>query len=308
MQLGTNMKILVTGGAGYVGSNLCNSLIKENHEVICLDNDFNQDYFIDEKTKRLLHDIRMDLPKDFRNKKIDYIYHLAALPRIASSFSNPENVIDINANGTLKILELARTLECPVNFISSSSVKSNLYANPYTYSKIMAEQHCVFYNTVFQTPVMITRLFNVYGRNHPRTDKKACLIGILENNILENKKTTIYGDGQQKRDFTHIDDICEGLLETLSCKHIGQQIDLGFGKSYSINEVVKLMNITNISYVEKRRGDGLDTLAETSSTNRFIKWNPKNRLEDYLTVFRQTLLAQQTVGLNYEAAVNIHLD
>lgn len=284
------MKILVTGGAGYVGSNLCNKLTEENHEVICLDYDFNQDFHIRPEATKFLHDIKRNLPTDFLNTNIEYIFHLAALPRIATSFENAGNVIETNANGTLKILEAARVFNCPINFISSSSVKSNLYANPYTYSKIMAEQHCVFYHVVFGLPVIITRLFNVYGNNHPRTGPKACLLGILEDNILENKQTVIFGDGEQKRDFTHVEDICEGLIKTMNCKHIGQKLDLGYGHSHTVNEVLKILNINNIIRLEKRRGDGIDTLADVNHTRQFIDWTPKNSLSKYIKIFMNKIM------------------
>lgn len=276
------MKILVTGGAGYIGSNLCNRLQSQGHDVSCLDIDLSQEFELNPHITKIQHDVL----KEFDDLPVyDCIYHLAALPRIPLSFKNPEKTIDVNCNGTFNVLKYAKKIGAKLVFTSTSSAYSSPFLNPYTYSKYLAEQHCMFFQKAYDMKVFITRLFNVYGGNHPRHTKKACMMGIFEHQKLHGDQLTIYGNGLQRRDFTHIDDICDGLVKILQVQWYSDVIDLGFGNNHSVSEIAGMFRPREIMYKPARRGEGGDTLANLEATKKILGWQPQIGIQSYIEGF-----------------------
>lgn len=153
------MKTLVTGGCGFVGSNLTDKLIDLNHEVVVLDNlSTGKISNLNKNVSFISGDIRnKDLINKLKFDKFDIIYHIAALPRIKPSFSNPREVIDVNTTGTVNMLELAKISEAKFVYAGSSSAYFDVFANPYSYSKWIGEQHCEMYNKIFGVSVGIAR-------------------------------------------------------------------------------------------------------------------------------------------------------
>jgi UDP-glucose 4-epimerase len=273
------VKLLVTGGCGYIGSNLCN-MLAENHEVTALDYHTEQEFFLHPAVKV----INGDACNFNCTVRYDHIFHLAAIPRIPTSFSSPANVIANNTQSTLQVLEIARHIECSTTFVSSSSVYSNPFLNPYSYSKWMSEQHCRLYHELYSVEVSICRLFNVYGENHPCKAPKACVVGLFEAQKKTENILHVCGDGTQKRDFTHVLDVCEGLKATIKLKGF-RIVDLGFGKNYSVYDLAKMFEPQKIDFLPARKGEGHDTLANTTTTNQHILWNPKRSLPNYVKDF-----------------------
>lgn len=280
------MNILITGGCGYIGSNLCNYLYDNGHNITALDCNIKQKFYISNKINIIEKNILQISPKDLDG--IDHVFHLAALPRIGMSFTNSKDFFLVNTQGTIIVLEACRKNKCSLSFISSSSCDSCVHLNPYSCSKQLAETACKMYQESFLIPLTITRLFNVYGKNHLRYGKKACLIGLIEQSIINKKQMTIYGSGEQRRDFTHIDDICVGLsnLIAVNCKEV---IDLGFGKNYSINEIIEMFQIRNLKKLPKRKGEGNNTLANVKRTRNYIDWKPKISINEYINHFLKNI-------------------
>ena len=209
------MKVMVTGGAGFIGTNLIKRLLKDGHKVVCLDNySTGKEENEQEGCKYFNVDIRDIIDFDYFMEDVDIVYHLAALPRIQPSFEYPAQTLEIGMLGTMNILEWARNKKCKVIYSGSSSVHSGHYENPYTFSKVMADELCMFYKQTFGVDSKICRFYNVYGP-HQLTDGEYCtVIGIFEKQYENNEPLTITGDGFQRRDFTHVDDIVEGLILT----------------------------------------------------------------------------------------------
>jgi UDP-glucose 4-epimerase len=277
------MNILVTGGAGFVGTNLIKRLLKDGHNVVSLDN-YSTGKKENEQEGCVYHnvDIRDIIDFDYFMEDVDIIYHLAALARIQPSFKLPANTLEIGILGTLNILEWAKEKDCKVIFAGSSSVHSGKLENPYTFSKVVADDMCMLYKKHFGVDTKICRFYNVYGP-HQLTEGEYCtVIGIFENQYKNKEPLTITGDGFQRRDFTHIDDIIEGLILTSKSDDFKlDNVELGRGNNYSINEIAKMFN-TETTYIDERPGEARETLCDISVAKRDIGYEPKVNIEDYI--------------------------
>jgi UDP-glucose 4-epimerase len=301
-------KILITGGAGFIGSNLSERLVKFGNEVLLYDN-FNDYYSGKEKNlEKISKFSNFNLIKqDILNfdellkamKKVEIVFHLAAQPGVRYSFNNPYSTNKINIEGTLNVLNAA--IKCGVEkiiYASSSSVygryasipfKENSNTEPisiYGASKLCAENYCKIFYLNYDLNVVSLRYFTVYGPRQ-RTDMA---IHKFVRQIKEGTPITIYGDGEQTRDFTYIDDIIEGSILAASIKDIGGLVfNIGSGKNISINELIdilkdKLGAATTI-YTEKKKGDIRHTLADISKANKILNYHPKISLEKGLDKF-----------------------
>ena len=217
--------------------------------------------------------------------KPDVIFHLAAIARIQPSFEQPVYTHHSNVTATLNILEWARGLECPVVFAGSSSSNGDKFANPYTLSKSMSEQLVELYNKVYDLPTTICRFYNVYGP-HQLTEGKYCtLIGIFETLYKEGRPLTITGDGEQRRDFTHVDDIVDGLIRCgESIRDVsGELFELGRGKNYSVNEIARAFGENYPAvYIDGKKGEMRETLCEDENANELLGWNPSLDVIDFI--------------------------
>ena len=285
------MNILVTGGAGFVGTNLIKRLIEDDHNVISIDN-----YSSGKKTNHqegcTYYDA--DISKAFNIEKellvqtldygnFNYIYHLGALARIQPSLINPAHHIMNNVNSTLTILEYARLKNIPVIYSGSSSKHHGLYGSPYAWSKWSGEELCKLYSRVYNLETTICRFYNVYGPYQLEKGNYSTVIGIFEKQYRENKPLTITGDGEQRRDFTHINDIVDGLIKCLNYKFYAEFFELGRGKNYSINEVANMFGEEYPKkYISARKGEYPSTLADYSKAKKLLNYNPKHNLKEYL--------------------------
>jgi len=278
------MNIMVTGGAGFVGTNLIKRLLKDGHNVVSLDN-YSTGTEDNHQEGCTYHDVDIRDVVDFGYfmEKPDVIYHLAAIARIQPSFKNPAPTLEVGILGTMNILEWVRELENKPRmiFAGSSSVHSGKMKNPYTLSKVVADDLCLLYKKHFGVNVSICRFYNVYGP-HQLTEGEYCtVVGIFERQYQEGVELTITGDGEQRRDFTHIDDIVDGLILTSENETCWDEMELGRGNNYSINELAKMFNC-GYTYLPERPGEARETLCNTLIAKRLIGYEPKVNLDDYI--------------------------
>jgi len=281
------MRALVTGGVGFIGTNLIKRLLKDGHDVISLDNYCTGLKENEQDGCFYVHGDVRDL--EFWGRRLekddiipDVIFHMAALARIQPSIKNPKPAIDVNFNGTLNILEYARKHDVRVVYAGSSSYHHGLYGSPYAWSKYGGEELCKLYSEVYDLNTSICRFYNVYGSHHIRTGTYATVLGIFENQYLNDESLTVTGNGEQRRDFTHVDDIIDGIIRCSKSKFKGDIFELGSGKNYSINEVADIFNHKK-TYIPARTGEYDVTLCDYSEAKKVLGYEPKGDLSKYIT-------------------------
>ena len=282
-------KILVTGGAGFIGTNLIKRLLKDNHKVISLDN-YSTGLMENHIDGCQYFDVDISNVTDFNffMDTPDIIYHLAAIPRIQPSFEHPVDTYHANSTSTINLLEWARRRRCKVIYAGSSSFHGGVNKNPYTMTKYFGEQLCELYYKHFGMDINVCRFYNVYGPYQLTEGEYCTVVGIFESLYKNNKPLTITGDGEQRRDFTHVDDIVDGLILTSKCKSWGVTIELGRGKNYSINELADMFGEDYLrEYIDKKRGEVKSTLCDIGEAYSIIGYDPKHNLYDYIQSIRK---------------------
>jgi len=286
------LRVLVTGGAGFIGTNLIERLLKDGHEVVSIDNystgkkenEQNGCTYLEHSLESLDEYWKFDKKLFGVMSYPDIIFHLAAVARIQPSFEHPTYTFHSNVTATLNVLEWARHHKTPVVYAGSSSSNGDKFANPYTLSKSQGEQLVELYNKVYNLPTTICRFYNVYGP-HQLTEGDYCtLIGIFETLYKEGKPLTITGDGEQRRDFTHVDDIVDGLIK-VGNHHFDECniFELGRAKNYSVNEIAKAFGENYPTrYIDKKLGEMRETLCSDKSANKLLGWNPTKNILEYI--------------------------
>jgi len=294
------MKVIVMGGAGFVGTNLIKRLLKDGHEVSSVDNystgfkENHQDgctYYEHDLSSKHTLGIYVDhgTYPSWRDNEFDLIFNVAALARIQPSLSDPVKAISNNFNSALHVLEWARENNTPVTFSGSSTLHHGLWGSPYAWSKYAGEQLCELYNKVYDLPTAICRFYNVYGEHQLEDGAYATVVGIFEKQYRNGKPLTVTGDGEQRRDFTHIDDIVDGLvrcgLNLLTDVKVsnGQAYELGSGLNFSINEIAKMFDDAEVEYIPARKGEYPVTLADYTKAKEELGWKPSLNIKDYIS-------------------------
>jgi len=279
------MNVLVTGGAGFIGTNLIIRLLKDGHNVVSLDNyetGFRSNHI--SGVKYLEADVN-DISKAVYGT-FDIVFHLAALPRIQPSFQNPIATFDSNVSGTLAVLEWARKTGAKVIYAGSSSRWHNPYRSPYATSKHIGEELCKMYKLVYRIDVEIARFYNAYGPYEITEGDWAAVIGKWRGQIINNKPITIVGDGEQRRDFTHVDDIVDGLIRiAMTYQKHEDAWELGTGNNYSIKEVYDMFFDkfkTSFIRLPNQLGNYKETRRENNDAIERLGWNPTDRLREYI--------------------------
>lgn len=272
------MKIIVTGGAGFIGTNLCAKLLSQGHQVVSIDN-YNTGLKSNhiKGVKYLDHDLRN--LKEFMD--VDVVFHMAAIARIQPSFKKPKEYFTANANGTLNLVDWCASNGVPLIYAGSSSKHSGRFKNPYTFSKDVGEDIIKLYQEHFGLKATITRFYNVYGPYQLTEGGYTTLIGRWLKNLDRGIQCEIYGDGEQRRDFTHVDDIVDALVRIMDKEYYGYDFEPGRGKNISVNEVAAMMNIVPV-YKDPKPGEARHTLNESQNARVMLGWEPKRELEDYL--------------------------
>ena len=278
------MKILVTGGAGFVGTNLIKQLIVDGHEVHSLDNydsgrTENEQLYVNYHVGDIETIHTMD--SDF-----DICFHFAALSRIQPSFQNPAETFRVNTKGSEAVFEWARQTNTKVIYAGSSSRWHNPYQSPYAMYKFLGEEIAKMYKLVYKTNIEIVRFYNVYGPYEIVDGDWAAVIGIWRRQVRDNLPITIVGDGEQRRDFTHVDDIVDGLIKIAMSTEIHEDgWELGTGIDYSLNEVYEFFrnrfDVKKI-HLPEQKGNYRKTLRENNAALDRLGWVPTDRLQDYI--------------------------
>jgi UDP-glucose 4-epimerase len=288
-------KVLVTGGAGFIGSHLVEELVKRGFKVVVIDN------LSTGSIKNLSHVINKisfyedDIcsSKIFKYfNQINYVFHLAALADIVPSINDPKKYFNANVCGTENVLNIC--LKKKINkfiYAASSScygIPNNLPTSendkidtryPYALTKWMGEQLTMHYGNVYKIPVVSLRLFNVYGNRSRTSGAYGAVFGVFLKQKLEKKPFTVVGSGNQKRDFTFISDVVSAFVAAMKV-NIKQKIyNVGSGRTVSINKIVKILN-GKVIYIPKRPGEPDCTFANIKKIKKELKWNPKIRIEE----------------------------
>jgi len=278
------MRALVTGGVGFVGTNLIKRLLKDGHKVDSYDN-YSTGFKKNEQRGCIYYNA--DITEPFRTQvKYDVIFHLAALARIQPSILSPKETIENNFNGTLNILEYARKNDIEVVYAGSSSKHHGLYGSPYAWSKYGGEELCKLYSEVYDLNTTICRFYNVYGPYHIQEGTYATVIGIFERQYLNREPLTVTGDGEQRRDFTYVDDIVDGLIRCVGKNSKANYYELGTGVNYSINEVADMFNYKK-TYLPARPGEYDVTLCDYSKAEEDLSYSPSGNLRSYISTWLQ---------------------
>lgn len=276
------MKVLVTGGAGFVGTNLIKKLLQDGHQVTSVDN-----YHTGKKTNHIdgAEYIEDDISQKGLGiitwKQYDIVFHMAAIARIQPSFKNPVGYFNTNSIGTLKVVEFCVKNKIPLIYAGSSSHHSGRFKNPYTFSKDIGEDIIKLYQEHFNLKCSIARFYNVYGPYHLKEGGYTTLIGSWEKLIEENKPLIIYGDGTKRRDFTHIDDIVDGLIKIMEKKSWGHVFEFGRGCNFSVNEIADMFGKDRI-YEQDKPGEAQTTLCDYTKARIILGWEPKKEIKDYI--------------------------
>ncbi|MCS5544277.1 MAG: SDR family oxidoreductase [SAR86 cluster bacterium] len=289
------MKSLVTGGAGFIGSHLVDSLLAEGDEVTVLDN------FSTGRPENLSHiegavklvEADLSLYGAWANhfKGIDRVFHLAALADIVPSIENPDIYYQANVTGTLNVMKASKEFNVNKLIYSASSscygipdilptpetaeIKPQY---PYALTKCLGEQIVLHWSSVYRIPSVSTRLFNVYGPRSRTSGTYGAVFGVFLAQKLSNKPFTVVGDGTQTRDFTYVEDVTSALIATSKSSLEGEIINIGSDNTYSINQVVELLGGEAV-YIPKRPGEPDSTWADISKAKKLLDWRPTITIE-----------------------------
>jgi len=295
-------RVLITGGAGFIGSILADELLKKNNFVLSVDN-FDPYYSKDIKLANIKSNIENpnykfieldirdtnSLKKTLEENNIEFIFHLAARPGVRTSIEDPKAYMDININGTLSVLNASlKSNVKKIIYSSSSSVygKSQYLPldekhptnpiSPYGISKLTAEKCIHFFEKTYGVKSVILRYFSVYGPRQ-RPDEVVYKFTKL---IVENKPITIYGSGNQTRDFTSVFDIVNGTILAMTKKTSSGIFNLGFGNRISVNKLISILeNVTGKKtkkiYMKKQIGDVYNTLSNIQKAKKELGYKPK---------------------------------
>tara|TARA_B000000609_G_scaffold151303_1_gene137546 strand:+ start:18 stop:914 length:897 start_codon:yes stop_codon:yes gene_type:complete len=294
-------KSLVTGAAGFIGSNLVDTLLKNGHEVVAVDNEYSDahDQFYWNKNS---YNVNCDV-RDYKALKncmwdVDYVFHLAAEARIQPAIKNPIEAVSINSVGTCTVLQCAR--ETGVKRVIYSSTSSGYgmnqppnvetqkddCLNPYSVSKVNGEKLCKMYTDLFGLPTISFRYFNVYGERQPLRGQYAPVIGIFLRQRAANEPLTIVGDGDQRRDFTHVSDVVSANIlaatSDVDDSAFGQVYNVGTGENHSVNEIANLISDNQVN-IPPRIGEARISLANNEKLRKTFGWKPTVKLDDWIS-------------------------
>jgi len=308
------MKILVTGGAGFIGSNLVDRLIKDGHEVSVIDN-LSTGKRENLNPKAIFHEIDIC---DFEKIKplfggVDYVFHLAAIPRVPISVKDPVDTSKSNILGTVSVFKAASENKVKrIIFASSSSVygdqkklplKEDMIPNPispYALQKFVGERFAKLFVQLYQTPIICLRYFNVYGPEIDPGSEYSLVLGKFLTQKSQGKTLTIFGDGEQTRGFCYIDDVVEGNIKAMESDKLkgGEIINIGSDKSNSINHLAELIG-GEVQYLPPRAGDVLHTKADINLAKDLLDWRPEVSFEQGI---RKTMewFSERSLRKNYK--------
>ncbi len=292
------MKCIVTGGAGFIGSHLCELLLNQGHEVVALDSlvngqKDNLSSFIDHPKFLFMEvDIRDREEMKNLNLDVDWLFHLAALADIVPSIEDPEGYFDTNVTGTFNVLEYAKRAKVKKFLYAASSSCYGLPTTfptpesasvspeyPYALTKYLGEELVGHWNKLYNIPTISLRLFNVYGPRSRTNGTYGAVFGVFLAQKLNSKPFTVVGDGTQTRDFTYVTDVANAFYVAAQSEKSGKVYNVGSGGHYSVNRLVELLQ-GDVVYIPKRPGEPECTFAETQRIQKELNWFPKVSFEE----------------------------
>jgi len=295
------MRSLVTGGAGFIGSHIVDALLDLGHEVVVIDNEYSDvhvQFYWNDRAENHKYDIR-----DYENTRplyegVDYVFHTAAEARIQPAILNPIEAVSINSVGTVTVLQCAREAGVEKVMYSSTSSAYGFNSspnsedqpedclNPYSVSKVSGEKLCSMYTDLFDLKTVIFRYFNVYGERSPLRGQYAPVIGIFLRQRGDGESLTIVGDGEQRRDFTHVSDVVQAnilaALTDVDEESYGQVYNVGNGVNYSINQIADAISDNQVN-IPPRIGESRVTLANNAKLKNTFGWQPKVNLMEWIS-------------------------
>ena len=297
------MKILITGGTGFIGNHLCRKLLNEGNNVICLDNNFTgsidniKDMMDNKNFEFIRHDITLPIYLE-----VDQIYHLACPASPKAYQYNSIKTIKTNILGTMNTLGIAKRTKARILLTSTSEVYGDPKISPqveeywgnvnpigirscYDEGKRIAETLMVEYNKVHNVSIRIARIFNTYGPNMDKDDGR--VVSNFLNQVIDNKDITIYGQGEQTRSFCYIDDMVNGLIKLMNNEETNGPINLGNPYEITIRELAeKIIELTKseskIIYQELPKDDPMKRKPDINKANKYLNWKPEYGLEEGL--------------------------
>jgi UDP-glucose 4-epimerase len=301
-----HMKALVTGGAGFIGSNLVDQLVATGWDVTVIDNESansNEQFYWNPQARNYKYDVRDYTMVRRLYEGQDAVFHLAAEARIQPSIEDPLKAIENNVVGTATALECARVCRVKRFIYSSTSAAYGLKntppmvesmptdcLNPYSVSKVGGEELCRMYARLYGMETVTFRYFNVYGERQPLRGQYAPVIGIFLRQRAAGEQMTIVGDGTQRRDFTYVGDVVQANIRAATMTQPqdyewGQVYNIGTGRNYSINEIAALMG-GEVAFIPPRPAESKLSLANASKAQNEIGWSAKVRLEDWIAAHK----------------------
>lgn len=297
------MKVLVTGGEGFIGSHVADALAMSGCDVSSLDNESALSnlkfYKENERVKYYCFSILdyKQLSSLFQENQFEMVFHLAAESRIQPAIQNPSQACSTNFVGTQNLLEVSRLTKVK-RFIYSST--SSCYGikntgplredmptdclNSYSISKVAGEGLCRVYYNIYGLETVSLRYFNVYGERHPIKGQYAPVVGKFLLQKKNGEPMSIVGDGSQRRDFTYVQDVVKSNLLAMRSKNasiFGEVFNVGSGVNYSILQIAKIMNGDYV-YVPKRPGEAQNSLSDISKIRRELNYEPEVKIEDWI--------------------------
>lgn len=284
-------KILITGALGFIGSHLADKLVNLGYEVFGVDNMmYGKKENVNEKVQYLITDNANLLNEEIVSQLsgVKTIFHLGAQSRIQPSFADPPGTAHANGLGTAVVCELARTLGARVVYAGSSTANDDVNLNPYAFWKKVGEGTCQMYSKAFGTSTVIARFYNVYETSrNPDIGPYSPVIGLWQRLYLAGKPITITGLGEQKRDFTSVYDVVDGLILLSQKDYSGEIFHFGTGTSYSLREVAEWFGAGGapLEFIPARPGEAKATLAQADETLERLGWKPERSVKDYVEKF-----------------------
>lgn len=294
------MKCLVTGGAGFIGSHCVDRLKELGHDVVVVDNECapeNDNFFWRDDTENhkiniMDYDALSPLFVD-----VDYVFHFAAESRIQPSIIDPRYAINVNVVGTTNVLQASREANVKRVMYSGTSASYGIAndppltedmptdcLNPYSVGKVGGEEVCKMYTRLFGVETTRFRYFNVYGDRSPTKGQYAPVIGLFFQQKIAKKPMTVVGDGERRRDYTHVSDIVEANVLAATCEDdrvIGGLFNLGNGINYSVLDLVKMIG-GPYEHIKDRLGEADATLADNTRAKEILGWDPKVDLPEWI--------------------------
>lgn len=297
-----NNKVIITGAAGFIGSHMCELMLKKKFEIIGIDDLSNGTLsnlkkIIPNKKFIFMKKNLLDLKiLDFKKYKIKYIFHFAGKGDVVPSIENPYDYVKANILGTARILEIARSLKIKKFVYAASSScyglnSSKLSENakisvehPYALSKYFGEQLVLNWCKIYKLPVNSIRIFNAYGPRVRTSGNYGAVFGVFFKQKIEGKPFTIVGNGNQKRDYVFVTDVCEAFYNAAKTHLSGEVFNLGSGNPKTINYLAKILNCEKRISIPKRPGEPNITWANIKKIKKILKWVPKISFDEGVSI------------------------